>query len=175
MIKEALLGLLVAQPMHGYELKVELDKVLGRTTPVNVGQVYTALAGLEKSGLVRTELVARDEQRAEMKVYSLSPAGRDRLSQWLAEPVTKVDLRDELFLKLSLARRTGQADVGAIVQAQRLTTLRSIQELTQLKERLAPDDEEVTLLIEGAILHLEADLNWLDLWERRLVKREGGA
>lgn len=173
MIKEALLGLLAAQPMHGYELKVELDRVLGRTTPVNVGQIYTALSKLEKDGLVGTEFVAREDQRAEMKVYSLSPAGAEHLHRWFAEPVVKVDLRDELFIKLSLARRTGRAEVGLIVQGQRLTTLRSIQELTLLKERLESGDDEVALLIEGAILHLEADLRWLDLWEQRFAKREG--
>lgn len=59
--------------------KVELDRVLGRTTPVNVGQVYTALNKLEKDGLVVTEFVARDDQRAEMKVYTLAPAGAEHL------------------------------------------------------------------------------------------------
>lgn len=174
MIKEALLGLLASQPMHGYELKVELDRLLGRTTPVNVGQIYTALSKLEKEGLVDTEFVARSDQRAEMKVYSLSPAGAEHLHGWFAEPVERVDLRNELFIKLSLARRTGRAEVAQIVGAQRMTTLRAIQELTLLKERLesAADQEEVALLIDGAILHLEADLKWLDLWERRMEKWE---
>lgn len=158
--------------MHGYELKVELDRVLGRTTPVNVGQVYTALNKLEKDELVHTEFVAREEQRAEMKVYSLSAAGAEHLHRWFAEPVEKVDLRDELFIKLSLARRTGRADAAGILQAQRLASLRAIQELTRLMERLdGGTDEEIALLIEGAILHLEADLRWLDLWEQRLMKR----
>jgi DNA-binding PadR family transcriptional regulator len=169
LIKEALLGLLASQPMHGYELKVELDRVLGRTTPMNVGQIYTALNKLEKDGLVCTEFVPRTDQR-EMKVYSLSPTGAVHLHRWFTEPVEKVDLRDELFIKLSLARRTGPARCGPILQAQRLTTLRSIQELTILKERLdTVADEEVALLIEGAILHQEADLRWLELWEQRLL------
>lgn len=171
MIKEALLGLLASRPMHGYELKTELDQVLGRTTPVNVGQVYTALNRLEKDGHVDITFVPREDQRAEMKVYSLSETGAEYLHGWFAEPVERIDLRNELFIKLSLARRTGRADVDRILQTQRLTTLRSIQELTMLKERLVGDaDEEIPLLIDGAILHLEADLHWLDLWEQRLRK-----
>lgn len=174
MIKEALLGLLTSQPMHGYELKIELDRVLGRTTPVNVGQVYTALNKLEKDGLVLTEFVAREDQRAEMKVYSIAPTGADHLHRWFAEPVDTVDLRNELFIKLSLARRTGRAETGPILTAQRLAALRSIQELTTLKERLeGTADDDVALLIDGAILHLEADLRWLDLWQQRLMKQEG--
>jgi DNA-binding PadR family transcriptional regulator len=170
LIKEALLGLLAAQPMHGYELKVELDKVLGRTTPVNVGQVYTALNKLEKEGLVEAALVPREDQRADMKVYHLAPAGVRHLQGWFAQPVEKVDLRNELFIKLSLARRTGKADAGAIIQSQRLAILQWIQELTRLQTQR--DDEQIDLLIEGAILHLEADLRWLDLWEQRMRTKE---
>lgn len=173
MIKEALLGLLVSQPMHGYELKTELDRLLGRTTPVNVGQVYTALNRLERDGHVEVAFVAREDQRAEIKVYSVSEAGADYLHRWFDEPVDRVELRNELFIKLSLARRTGKADVRRILQAQRTTTLRSMQELTALQERLAAEvEDEILLLIDGALLHLEADLRWLDLWEERYLQRE---
>lgn len=169
-MKEALLGLLAVQPMHGYDLKVALDRLLGRTTPVNVGQVYTALSKLEKDGLVRAELVARErDARSETKVFHLTDAGAAELHTWFAEPVEKVDLRDELFIKLSLARRTGRADAAAIILAQRSAGLRAIQELTLLRTQYE-DDDEIGLLIEGAILHLEADLQWLTLWESRLQR-----
>lgn len=167
MIKGALLGLLAIQPMHGYDLKVSLDRTLGQTSKFNVGQVYTALAKLEKDGLIAPEYVARDD-RSEMKVYHLTERGQEELARWFETPVEKVDLRDELFMKLTLARRTGGAEVPALIRRQRLATVRAIQELTRLKEAYHPVDEmEVILLIEGAILHLEADLQWLGLWECR--------
>lgn len=167
MIKEALLGLLAERPMHGYDLKVSLDQVLGRTSRFNVGQVYTALGKLEKEGLVAPALVAREE-RSETKVYHLTEAGTAELARWFREPVDKVVLRDELFMKLTLARRSGQADVGVILRAQRVAAIGAIAELVRLKEAYDPVAElDVILLIEGAVLHLEADLQWLDLWERR--------
>ncbi|MDF2626544.1 MAG: PadR family transcriptional regulator [Symbiobacteriaceae bacterium] len=167
MIKEALLGLLAVQPLHGYDLKVSLDRTLGQTSKFNVGQVYTALGKLEKDGLVEPEFVSRDE-RSEMKVFHLTAAGRAELNHWFQTPVEKVDLRDELFMKLTLARRAGLADVAGLVRTQRLATLQSIGDLTRLKESYDPvQDLEVILLIEGAILHLEADLQWLDLWVSR--------
>lgn len=167
MIKEALLGLLAVQPMHGYDLKVSLDRSLGQTSKFNVGQVYTALGRLEKEGLVEPEFVSRDE-RSEMKVFHLTAAGRAELAHWFETPVEKVDLRDELFMKLTLARRAGLADVSALVHTQRLATLQAIRDLTRLKEEYDPAQElDVILLIEGAVLHLEADLQWLDLWDSR--------
>ena len=167
MIRQALLGLLAVQPMHGYDLKVSLDRALGQTSKFNVGQVYTALGKLEKEALIEAELVSRDE-RSEMKVFHLTAAGRAELDHWFQTPVEKVDLRDELFMKLTLARRAGLADVATLVRTQRLATLQSIQELTRLKESYDPVQElDVVMLIEGAILHLEADLLWLDLWVSR--------
>ncbi len=152
--------------MHGYDLKLALDQVLGRTSPVNVGQVYTAISKLEKEGLISAQMVAREE-RSETKVFSLTPAGEEELGRWFAAPVEKADLRDELFLKLSLARRRGRAEAMAIIRTQRAANLGAIQELTMLLSQYDPDSE-VTLLIEGAILRLEADLRWLDLWESRI-------
>ncbi len=172
MIKEALLGLLAGKPMHGYDLKVGLDKLFGRASPVNVGQVYTAIAKMEKAGLIEGALVVRDQQRPETKVYHLTPAGLDSLRQWFAEPVERVDLRDEFFVKLSLAQRTGRGDVAAIVRAQRAAALRDMQELTALRERFQGEQEvDLRLLVEGAVLHLEADLAWLELWEKRFARR----
>lgn len=167
MIRQALLGLLAVQPMHGYDLKVSLDRALGQTSKFNVGQVYTALGKLEKEALIEAEFVSRDE-RSEMKVFHLTAAGRAELDHWFQTPVEKVDLRDELFMKLTLARRAGLADVATLVRTQRLATFQSIQELTRLKESYDPVQElDVVMLIEGAILHLEADLQWLDLWVSR--------
>ena len=43
-----------------------------------------------------------------------------------------------------------------------------------LSSALGPDGNGVaSLLAEGAALHLEADLKWLDLCERQLIEEEG--
>ncbi|MGE5672937.1 MAG: PadR family transcriptional regulator [Mycobacterium leprae] len=166
MMKEALLGLLAKGPAHGYDLKISLEQVLGRTSKVNVGQVYTALAKLEKEGLVTADRVAR-EQGTDMKVYALTASGQAELEHWFALPVERVELRDELFIKLSLARRTGRSDVTAIIRAQRKAYLEAIGELTALRTRYEEEQaDEIGLLVENAILHLEADLRWLELWEQ---------
>jgi DNA-binding PadR family transcriptional regulator len=166
MIREALLGLLAVQPMHGYDLKVTLDRTLGGVTRFNVGQVYTALNKLDKDGFIAGERVARDE-KGETTVFHLTAQGTEALRQWFASPVDKVDLRDELFMKLVLARRSGQAETAAIVRIQRAGMLGAIQELVRLRELSeGQNDTETVLLIEGALLHLEADLRWLELWEQ---------
>ena len=57
----------------------------------------------------------------------------------------------------------------------RLITARQPQAyLTQLRERTTlagrAGDPNIDLMVEGAILHLQADLRWLDLCEERLER-----
>ena len=49
-VRHALLALLGQGPRHGYGLKHEFEARLGQTWPLNVGQVYTTLARLERDG-----------------------------------------------------------------------------------------------------------------------------
>ena len=50
-VKHALLALLEQGPRHGYGLKHEFEARLGQAWPLNVGQVYTTLARLERFGV----------------------------------------------------------------------------------------------------------------------------
>lgn len=167
LIQETLLGLLAVQPMHGYELKLSLDGLFSRTQIVNVGQVYTALGKLDRDGDVEEEFGPQGEHM-DRRVYRITEKGRKRLDGWLVTPVSRTDLRDEVYLKLALARRTQPDTVPEVLRAQRGETLQQIQNLTLLTQRLGDKDHEARLLIQGAVLHLEADLQWLDLWEEDL-------
>ena len=50
--------------MHGYQLRAEFESTTGGMWPLNVGQVYTTLARLERDGLVATELDGDEMPRA---------------------------------------------------------------------------------------------------------------
>ena len=110
--KHALLGLLAQGPQHGYDLKTAFEADLSPDSPLNFGQVYTTLERLERDGLVAHHVVAQEE-RPDKKVYRLTDAGRAELERWLATPSSSaLDLRNETFLKLFLARRLA-AGAGA--------------------------------------------------------------
>jgi DNA-binding PadR family transcriptional regulator len=51
-VRNALLALLEQGPRYGYQLRAEFEHRTGGTWPLNVGQVYTTLARLERDGLV---------------------------------------------------------------------------------------------------------------------------
>ena len=132
--------------MYGYQLRTEFDATTGSTWPLNVGQVYTTLARLERDGLV-----SAGEQDADGRVrYAISDRGRTELSTWFATPVVSADRpRDELAIKLALAVTVPGIDVPAVIQRQRASTIVAMQDLTRLKR--GGDGEP--LLDAGAGVH----------------------
>jgi DNA-binding PadR family transcriptional regulator len=165
MLKFALLGLLAKNPMHGYDLKNALEQALGGHWEINFGQIYTTLGRLERDRLV--VVVAEDQDGRGKKTYRISPDGRKELDGWLDEPVEKPrQMRDEFFLKLIIGRLAGEADPAQAIDRQRRAYLQQMRSLSALSAK--PADPMVAMLIEGAILHLQADLRWLDVCEERM-------
>jgi len=93
---EALLGMLSIAPMSGYELRDRINQSIGNFWSESFGQIYPALAKLHKQGLVDVEETGKSGR----KVYSLTQAGRARLSQWVAIPPQPRKLRSEMLLKV---------------------------------------------------------------------------
>jgi len=77
--------------------------------------------------------------------------------------------RDEFFLKLMLALATGQADPRRLIYIQRASLFQELHRLTTLRMELDPYTALAhILLLEQAIMHIEADLRWLEMIEARL-------
>ena len=176
-MRHAFLALLGDQPRHGYDLKLALEQLFSDVLPpMNAGQVYTTLARLERDGLVQSAHVAQSN-RPDKRVYALTPAGREALAVWLAEPAPGPQLKDEFVMKLIVARLPGVDgghDAVALIARQRRAYLQSLRDLNEMATRRENESNPTTLLLlEGAMLHLQADLKWLDLCEERLT--DGGS
>jgi DNA-binding PadR family transcriptional regulator len=166
-VRHSLLALLSSGPMHGYGLKTEFESATGDVWPLNVGQVYTTLGRLERDGLVTAE--TEDDGQ---KLYAITGAGRDELGRWFDTPVQREVLpRQELAIKLVFAVRSGVADVGAVLQRQRLATVRALQDVTRLKAAAeSSDDLAWLLMLDGLTFQAEAEVRWLDMCEARLAQ-----
>jgi len=164
-VRQPLLALLAKEPAHGYELKLALEQTFGEAYPSpNIGQIYVTLKRLEQDGLVRSQDVEQTT-RPNKKVYELTEAGQDALRAWVEEPSEGPRVRDEFFIKLILAPMAGLADRMELINAQRRHYLGIMRNLAGLPAA----DTPARLLIEGAILHLQADLDWLERCQEELV------
>jgi DNA-binding PadR family transcriptional regulator len=161
-VRLSLLALLAKEPAHGYELKQALEQIFGDAYPSpNIGQIYVTLGRLEKDGLVRVVNVEQSN-RPNKRVYYLTAAGRETLDTWADEPTAGPRIRDEFFMKLVLAPMTGIADRMALINRQRRHYLSLMRDLNELADRIDPENRVALLLVEGAMIHLQADLDWLE-------------
>ena len=171
-MRELFLALLAGRRGYGYELKQTLEQEFGELLPtLNAGQIYSTLARLERDGLVLGESVAGDNRRK--RVYELTEDGRLELARWIEMPVPGTRLKDEFFMKFVVVASARLAEPKTLIDGQRREYLQSLRDLDAL---LAANGKGVAaeLLVEGAILHAKADLEWLDLIEQRLTQREAG-
>jgi DNA-binding PadR family transcriptional regulator len=172
-MREALLGLLAKEPAHGYELKQALEAEFGELRPaVNIGQVYATLTRLERAGLVRSTAIAQGS-RPDKKVFELTAAGHKELQRWVDDLVPAARVRDEFFTKLVLAARARLADPVVLIDRQRRAYLRRLRQLGDLAEDAR--GLAARLAVEGAVLHLQADLKWLERCEEAFTTPPGAA
>src|SRR5262249_54477825 len=131
-MQDAILALLAKEPAHGYQLRQRLVGALGPLgQALNAGQVYVTLSRLERAGLVKAEPGDQQGQRNK-RVYELTAAGRERVTEWLADVSwSKVTLTD-FHLKLVAAAATGLADPVALVDAHRSELLRQPRSVLQV-------------------------------------------
>lgn len=175
-VRHSLLALLEEGPMYGYQLRAEFERRTGGTWPLNVGQVYSTLARLERDELVH----ARGDDGEGHQVYAVTTAGREEVAAWFATPVARTQpARDELAIKLAVAVTLPGVDVAAMLQRQRTATMAALQEYTRLKAGGAgTDGAELawSLVLDSLVFSAEAEIRWLDHCETRLrraaVERE---
>jgi DNA-binding PadR family transcriptional regulator len=166
-VKYALLGLLSERPRHGYDLKSGFEELLGGAWPLNIGQVYSTLGRLERDGLVSVERVEQAPM-PDRKVYSLTIDGKTELERWLRAPSDGVlPLKDELFVKVLVGTRVDGGNPNELIAIERARALQTMSELATLRSDDALDPV-TKLIVDGAMLHVEADLRWLELCEDRL-------
>lgn len=176
MQQEVVLALLAKEPLQGYQLRARLEDALGGLGEgLNAGHVYVTLARLEKTGLVELDWSAAGAgQRPDPKVYRLTPAGQERVSQWLSEVSWPRPDLAEFHLKLVAAAGAGLSDPIGIVDAQRRELLRRLRD-AQRAAMQEPDNSNAGLLLEGVVLRLQADLRWLEVCERSWAGRKDGS
>lgn len=169
-VRNAILGLLADHPRHGYELRAAFEALAGGEAlwAVKPAQVYTTLARLEEGGLVTQDSVEQDGG-PEKRIYSLTPNGRHELAEWFGTGVAAEHHRDEFFVKLMVSLYSDQVDPYQVIRAQRNRLYQDLHDLTTRRNRTDSRRELAQVfLLDKSIMHLEADLRWLDLLEARL-------
>ncbi len=198
MLELAILGLLVDEDLHGYELKRRLAEVLGTLSSVSYGSLYPALARLEKAAAVKAVTADADELPPAMgslgaelalfrrraatgggarsgrtrKVYGITDRGRQVFTDLLTADPASLDDDREFTLRLAFARFVPPEARVRLLERRRATLIERLAKTRNRPHR----DLYATALLEHGAATTERDISWLDdliARERALPPKDG--
>lgn len=168
----AVLGLLHDAPMHGYELRKELNLLLGSFRAISYGTLYPCLKRLEAAGLISNPEEVGTASPARAKplrgrrariIYQVTRVGKNRFDDEIAH-AGPTAWGDEAFgVRFAFFAQTDPATRLKILEgrwarlAERLETVRNA--LDQSRERM---DEYTLELQQYGLEQVEHELRWLE-------------
>lgn len=155
-----LLGFLMAEPRHGYELYQELSGELGRVWELGLSKLYAQLKQLEEAGLVEAHMEPQLGRPAR-KVYHLTPEGRAVFLEWVRQPTPYLrHIRVEFLARLYFFRRLSLDGLEEAVSRQQAVCREQIERFERLASEA--DDPFRCCVLEFRRGQLEAVVHWLD-------------
>jgi DNA-binding PadR family transcriptional regulator len=158
-----ILGLIAAQPKHGYDLLAlfQAQEELGRVWTLSQSQLYNVLKRLERKGFIHGE--KRQSSMAPTRTeYRITPTGYKKLEEWLFDrqpPASIRGIRVEFLSKLHICSLLG-LDPRTIIEKQRATCV--CQRDRILTQRHNTESVTESLTLEFVISQLNAAIDWLD-------------
>lgn len=168
-VKHTLLAMLFQRPMYGYELSKTLASTLRTDWDVKVGQIASTLARLEEAGLVESE-TQNTASAPDRRVYQLTEDGQRELAEWYLTPeIREYRLGDVFYIKFVFSLIAAPVSPEEVLTMQRRRLYQELHDVTELRQQTDPDtDLPLRLLLETVIMHLEADIRWINMCEARL-------
>jgi DNA-binding PadR family transcriptional regulator len=157
-ITPVILGLLAMRPLAGYDIKAIVDRSTRFFWAASYGQIYPELRRLEAEGLVQGEDAPNGGRQR--RVYSLTPAGREALVEWLLGPTVTIELRDESLLRLFFADSLPKEHALMLLDARRRGHEQYLEALRAIDARPGQDTPFVDLVLRWGIAYNEWGAQW---------------
>jgi DNA-binding PadR family transcriptional regulator len=170
--QHVILALLESGPSHGWQMKARIEAALGpEYGGLNKGYIYEVIHKMEREGTITSRVQVQDGPRPARSVHEITAAGRDQLTAWLDEPVTRsAGFRDEFVQKVLAASLRSADDVRHFCRLQRQALLAEARTLQSLR-RERGGDPGAAFTIEVAILRTQAELECVEAAEARAGQR----
>jgi len=162
----AVLGLLHENPMHGYELRKQLNVVLGWGRVLSYGSLYPALKKMLRSGWITEHVVTPEVgapiSRRQRIVYELTADGDDRFAKLMSEagPASWED--DNFDVRFAFFSRTDMEIRLRILEGRRTRLQERLERVQgQLARTQQQMDRYATELQRHGVESVEREVRWL--------------
>lgn len=168
-LKHAILGLLELRPMTGYDLKKTFDDTAQHFWAADRSQIYRTLGTLHADGLLDVDVIAQ-RSRPDRHEYRLTEAGSAELDTWLRSPAPAESPREAFLTRVFFAGRAEDPElVRTLADERRALVRKRLDELRALEAPTTTYPERLrAMTLRNGIVHLEAELGWLDELEQAL-------
>jgi len=163
----AVLGLLHESPMHGYELRKQLNGVLGWSRVLSYGSLYPALKKMLKAGLIAEHVGGVDGSvggvgRRPRIVYELTEAGDGRFTQLMSEAGPSSWEDDNFDVRFAFFSRTDMEIRLRILEGRRTRLEERLERVQgQLARTQQQMDRYATELQRHGVESVEREVRWL--------------
>ena len=159
-IEQALLGFLIREPMHGYDLHQWAKAELGDIWYMGISNIYGTLKRLEENDWVESTLIPQ-ESHPPRKVYQITPGGEQSFFDWLHTPIlTMRKMRVEFPTKLYFFRTLELEGVDDLIASQEAFCQEQADKLEHKAAQRDPRDL-VRLTFDFRRCQIEAIITWL--------------
>jgi DNA-binding PadR family transcriptional regulator len=176
-LEVAVLGLLHDAPMHGYELRKQVNTLLGWGRILSYGTLYPALKALGRAGYIVADETVDPEGRGKGKrpriVYKLTAEGKEHFAQALEDSGPST-WDDEAFgVRFAFFSRTDAASRVRILEGRRSRLEERLDSVRKAGQRKRDRVDSYTLELQRHGLEsVEREVKWLtELIDR---ERSGG-
>jgi len=179
-LRFAILGLLTAGELSGYEITRRFEQSVGYFWHARAQQIYPELARLESEGLVAGRAV-QQTGRPDKRVYTVTARGLAELADWVVTPSPLTLTKDEFLVKVwSYGLVEPERAIEALIahrrqQEERLAAYRAIEAAFEGADPVTvpPAFLGPYLTLRAGIQFIEAFLAWAVEAERILRARTG--
>ena len=152
-----LLGLLMGQRMHGYQLNEKVEHSLGFYTKLKKSTAYYTLEKLQEEGYVRHD-VEREGNRPERRVYEITEEGRSHFFELLRSNLSEFSRAYHADdIAVGFMDHLPVPEAHRLLVGKREKTLSALEQLCGIPNHGHSFDD----VIRRSIAHLEAEVAWL--------------
>lgn len=161
-LRESILGLLMREPMSGYEIKTFYRDTIKNFWEVSDGQLYPTLKKMHQEGLI-TKKVITQKDLPNKHLYSITEKGRKVFEQWIRTPVHKTqELKEPFALKVFFFDYLKKDEILKHLDTQIEITMKALEDVRSLRKSYSSRVTAYQRLVADAIpFYYELRLLWL--------------
>ena len=161
----AVLGLLHESPMHGYELRKQVNGVLGWSRLLSYGSLYPALKRMLKAGWIAEHVTAPEPgavSRRQRIVYELTPTGEAQFARLMADVGPSAWEDDNFDVRFAFFSRTDMEIRLRILEGRRARLEERLERVqSQLGRTQEQMDRYATELQRHGVESVQREVRWL--------------